>query len=76
MVHDQWFLQRGRDSNPQPLGRESSPLPLDHGVLSKNVNVISYKYNLNKRFDEHQIQYAKVFQYPYLKRRKKIHIKK
>jgi hypothetical protein len=33
MVHDKWSLQRGRDSNPQPIGRESSPLPLDHGVL-------------------------------------------
>jgi hypothetical protein len=33
MVHDKWSLQRGRDLNPQPLGRFSSPLPLDHGVL-------------------------------------------
>jgi hypothetical protein len=32
-MHDKWSLQRGRDSNPRPIGRESSPLPLDHGVL-------------------------------------------
>jgi hypothetical protein len=32
MVHDKWSLQRGRDSNPQSLDHESSPLPLDHGV--------------------------------------------
>jgi hypothetical protein len=33
MVHDKWSLQQGRDSNSRPLGHESSPLPLDHGVL-------------------------------------------
>jgi hypothetical protein len=32
MVHDKWSLQRGWDSNSRPLGHESSPLPLDHGV--------------------------------------------
>ena len=35
MVHDKWSLQRGQDSNSRPLGHESSPLPLDHGVLPK-----------------------------------------
>jgi hypothetical protein len=33
MVHDKWSLQQGRDLNSRPLGHESSPLPLDHGVL-------------------------------------------
>ena len=33
MVHDKWSLQQGRDSNSRPLEHESSPLPLDHGVL-------------------------------------------
>ncbi len=39
-VHDKWSLQRGRDSNSQPLGHESSPLPLDHGVLPLNSQFI------------------------------------
>ncbi len=33
MVHDKWSLQQGQESNSQPLGHESLPLPLDHGVL-------------------------------------------
>ena len=48
MVHDEWSLQRDRDSNPRPLGCESSPLPLDHGVLPalftlyKEINIFSW----------------------------------
>jgi hypothetical protein len=43
MVHDKWSLQRGQDSNPQPFGHVSSPLPLDRGILP---SLITYCYHL------------------------------
>ncbi len=48
MVHDKWSLQQGRDPNSRPLGDESSPLPLDHGVLPLKGKVNQkYFFKLN-----------------------------
>ncbi len=51
MVHDKWSIQQVRDSNSRPLGHESSPLPLDHGVLSRGslLGQIQSKFSKGKR---------------------------
>ena len=54
MVHDKWSLQQSWDSNSRLLGRESCPLPLDHGILPYKKNIYIYLLRFQITFKIHE----------------------